>query len=213
MKQPGLQVFEDRFWGQRDQEVVWRHKIALELVLDEPVLDVGGGDGLFLSLLRERRGFTRLSLSDVSPVAVEKAKRKGFEAQVIDITNPLPFPDNSFGTACALDVLEHLYDPVNTLQEMARVARRVVFVVPNFHYWKDRLKMLMGHVPFQCKPKRGHVHWFNYPTLQILLEEQGLQIETFVCGGFMRLGPVGDWLARWHPNLFAHSFAVRVKKP
>ena len=212
MKQSGLQVFEDRFWGQRDQEVVWRHKIALELVLDEPVLDVGGGDGLLLSLLRERRGFTRLSLSDVSPVAVEKAKRKGFEAQVIDITNPLPFPDNSFGTACALDVLEHLYDPAITLQEMARVAQRVVFVVPNFHYWKDRLKMLMGRVPFQCKPKRAHVHWFNYPTLQVMLEEQGLQIETIVCGGFVRLGPVGGWLARRHPNLFAHSFAVRVKK-
>ena len=73
--------------------------------------------------------------------------------------------------------------------------------------------MLMGTLPFQSKPKRGHVHWFNHSTLQIMLAEQGLQIETFVCGGFMRLGPVGDWLARWRSNLFAHSFAVRVKKP
>ncbi len=133
----------------------WRHKLALELVLEEPVLDVGGGDGLFLSLLRERRGFTRLSLLDVSPVAVEKARRKGLKAQVVDIAGSFPFPDDSFGTACALDVLEHLYDPVATLKEMARVARQVVLVVPNFHYWKDRLKMLMGQVPFQCKPKRG----------------------------------------------------------
>lgn len=213
MKHSELQAFEDRRWGQGNQELVWRHQLALELVLEEPVLDVGGGDGLFLSLLRERRGFTRLSLLDISPVAVEKARSKGLEAEVVDITGPFPFPDNSFGTACALDVLEHLYDPVTTLKEMARVAREVVLVVPNFHYWKDRVKMLIGQVPFQCKPKRGHVHWFNYLTLQVMLAEQGLQIETIVCGGFIRLGPVGSWLARWHPNLFAHSFAVRVKKP
>lgn len=212
MKHSELQAFEDRRWSQRDQELVWRHKLALDLVLEEPVLDVGGGDGLFLSLLREQRGLTRLNLLDISPVAVEMAQSKGLEAQVVDITGPFPFADNSFGTACALDVLEHLYNPVATLREMARVARHVVLVVPNFHYWKDRVKMLMGQVPFQCKPKRGHVHWFNYPTLQVMLAEQGLQIEHMVCGGFVRLGPVGGWLARWHCNLFAHSFAVRAKK-
>jgi len=212
MQQSGLQVFEDRRWSERNQELVWRHKLALELVLDEPVLDVGGGDGLFLSLLREQRGFTRLSLLDVSPVAVEKARSKGLESQVVDITKPFPFPDRSFGTACALDVLEHLYDPGATLKEMARVAEWVVFVVPNFHYWKDRFKMLIGQVPFQCKPKRGHVHWFNHSNLQAMLAEHGLQIDSFVCGGFVRLGPVGGWLARWHSNLFAHSFALRVKK-
>ena len=169
MKRSGLQAFEDRRWSQRNQELVWRHKLGLELVLEEPVLDVGGGDGLFLSLLRERRRFTRLSLLDISPVAAEKATRKNLEALVVDITKPFPFVDNSFGTACALDVLEHLYDPAATLKEMARVARQVVLVVPNFHYWKDRMKMLIGRVPFQSKPKRGHVHWFNYHTLQVML--------------------------------------------
>ena len=155
MDQSSLQAFENRRWGTRAQELGWRHNLALELVLEEPVLDVGGGDGLFLSHLRKERGFTRLSLLDVSPVAVRKARSKGLEAQVVDITKPFPFPDNSFHTACALDLLEHLYDPAATLKEMARVARQVVLVVPNFHYWKDRVKMLMGQVPFQCKPKRG----------------------------------------------------------
>jgi len=97
-----------------------------------------------------------LSLLDVSPVAVNKARQTGLEARVFDITKPFPFPDNTFGTACALDVLEHLYDPGATPKEMARVARWVVFVVPNFHYWKDRAKMLIGQVPFQSKPKRGY---------------------------------------------------------
>lgn len=207
-----VQAFEDRRWSGQDQELVWRHEAALELVTDEPVLDVGGGDGLILSLLQERKGFTRLTLLDISPVAVEKAQRKSLEARVADITKPFPFPDDAFGTACALDVLEHLYDPLLTLKEMVRVARRVVLVVPNFHYWKDRVRMLTGQVPFQCKPQRGHVHWFNYTVLQELIIQEKLNVDAMIFGGFRRYGPVGDWLARWHPNLFAHSFAVRLRK-
>jgi methionine biosynthesis protein MetW len=208
-----VQAFEDRRWGERDQKMVWRHEAALQLVEDEPLLDVGGGDGLFLTLARERKGFTRLTLLDISSVAVEKARQKGLDAQVTDITKPFPFPDNSFSTACALDVLEHLYDPLPMLKEMARVARQVVVVVPNFHYWKGRAHMLIGKVPFQCKPKRGHVYWFNYAILQDMVIGAGLQIDTVVFGGFRRLRPVGEWLVRWHPSLFAHSFAVRLEKP
>jgi methionine biosynthesis protein MetW len=212
MESSQLQIFEDRHWSEQDQEPVWRHNVVLDLVTAEPVLDVGGGDGLTLSLLRERKGFTQLTALDVSPVAVAKAQRKGINAHVADITKPFPFLDNAFGFACALDVLEHLYDPLPTLKEMARVARWVVLVVPNFHYWKERAHMVVGQVPFQCKPRRGHVHWFNYAMLQELITQGGLKIDATIFGGFHRFGPAGNWLARWHPNLFATSFAVRLRK-
>ncbi len=180
--------------------------------MDEPVLDIGGGDGFFLVLLRERRNVVRMSLLDISSVAVEKARSKGVDARVGDITEPLPYPDGFFGSACALDVLEHLYDPVAALREMGRVARWAVVIVPNFHYWKERLQMLTGRVPFQCKPKRGHVHWFNYSMLQEVIAEAGLEVDIIIFGGFRRFSPVGSLLARFCPNLFAHSFAVRLKK-
>lgn len=211
MEPSQLQVFEDRRWNSRDQELAWRHQAVLSLTSEEPVLDVGGGDGFFLTLLRERKGFTRLTLLDISSVAVEKARQKEIDAHLRDITKPFPFPDRSFSTACALDVLEHLYDPLSVVREMARVARHVVIVVPNFHYWKDRAYMLVGKVPFQCKPKRGHVHWFNYPMLQEIVAQAGLEVDAFLPGGFRRLGPLGDRLARWQPNLFAHSFAARLR--
>jgi len=180
--------------------------------MEEPVLDVAGGDGLFLSLLRERRGFAQLTLIDLSPVGVEKASRKGLNAEVVDITKCLPFADNSFGTACALDVLEHLYDPLPTLKEMARVARSLVIVVPNFHYWKDRTQMLLGQVPFECRPERGHIYWFDYYILKDMIALAGLQVEAVDLSGIKRLGPVGNWLARCYPNIFADSFAVRLQK-
>ena len=168
-----------------------------------------GGDGLFLRLLRER-GFRQLKLLDISPVAVQKAREKGFDVEVQDITKPLRFADNTFGTVCALDILEHLYDPLPLLNEMARVGEDLVVVVPNFHYWKERYHMLIGKVPFQCKPKRGHVHWFNWVILQEMIGQAGLQVDGVLFGGFTRLGPVGSCLARMHPKLFATGFAVRL---
>lgn len=207
-----LQVFENQRWSDHDQGVVWRHEVALDLVMEEPVIDVGGGDGLFLDNLRQHKGFRRLSMLDISPVAIEKAQKRGLDAREADLARPLPFSEGIFGTACALDVLEHLYNPLVTLREMARLARYVVVVVPNFHYWQGRLQMFSGQVPFQCKPKRGHVHWFNYPILREMIVEAGLQVDAIVFGGFRCLGPVGGCLARWLPNVFAHSFAVRLKK-
>lgn len=210
MEAHGVLEFENRRWAENDQEMVDRHRLALRLVEKEPVLDLGGGDGLFLTLLRQHKGFLRLKLLDISPVAVEKAKRKGLDAEVFDLTKPLPIPAKNFGTVCALDALEHLYDPLSMLQEMGRVGQTVVISVPNFQYWKDRMQMLFGLVPFQCKSKRGHVHWFNAYILHGMIEAAGLRVETFLFGGFKRFGPVGLWLARLYPNLFADSFVVRL---
>ena len=206
----GVVEFENRRWSGQDQEIVQRHRLALRLVEKEPVLDIGGGDGLFLTLLREQKGFTQLKLLDISPMAVEKAKQKQLDVEVLDITKPFPFPNKSFATICALDVLEHLYDPLPVLREMGRVGQTVVIAVPNFHYWKDRMRMLFGLVPFQSKPKRGHIHWFNYHVLREMTEAAGLQIETLLLGSFKRFGAIGPWLARLHPNLFADSFVARL---
>ncbi len=205
-----VRAFEDKQWESCDQELVWRHEVAVALVEEEPVLDICGGDGLFLRLLRERKGFQNLTLLDISHVAVKKARQKGIDAQVADISNS--FPDDTFGTACALDLLEYLYDPLPPLKGKARIAQSIVIVVPNFHYWKDRVCMLIGKVPFQCKPKRGHVHWFSYLMFQELIAWAGLQPGTIVFTGLHRLGLLSGWLVRWHPNLLAHSFAVRLVK-
>ena len=143
----GTQRFEDHRWSTYRQEPVWRHRAACRLIRKAPIVDVGGGDALLLSMLREA-GWNDLALADLSPVAVSIAKEAGFSAHVVDASQRLPFDDKSVGTACALDVLEHLDDPRAVLLEMARVADDVVIVVPNFHYWRERVQMLLGRIPF-----------------------------------------------------------------
>ena len=212
MSYTDVREFEDRRWASTDQAKMWRHEAALRLLELAPVIDVGGGDGFFLTLVRQQEAMSGLvTLADISPVGLKKARNKNLEGLQCDITQPLPFRDQAFGTACALDVLEHLYNPLAVLREMSRIAREVVVVTPNFHYWKDRMRMLMGKVPFQLKPKRGHVHWFNYQMVKTMTDNADLVIDKILFGGVRRLGPVGDLGARWRPNLFAHSFAIKLK--
>ena len=202
--------FEDRRWTDQRQVPVWRHRVAVRLVREEPVLDVGGGDGLLLRMLADR-GLQDLSLADLSPVAVERARAAGIDAEVVDVTQPLPYEDASFGTVCALDVLEHLYDPLPALREMGRVGRELVLVVPNFHYWRERARMVVGRVPFQSRPERGHIHWFNPSTFHALLSEAGLEVEEELHEEPSRLGMLGVWLADVRPALFASAVAVRAR--
>lgn len=200
---------EDARWSSGPQPPAWRHGAAADLVRREPVLDVGGGDGLFLTMLRDR-GFERLSMVDFSDVAVERARAAGLDARAVDVAEPLPYADGEFATACALDVLEHLVEPSATLAELARVAEEVIVVVPNFHYWRDRVRMAIGQVPFQLRPARRHVSWFNPAILRAMLEERGLRVDAIRYGPAARLGALGAFLADRRPSAFAHSIAVRA---
>jgi SAM-dependent methyltransferase len=205
----GTQRFEDHRWSTYRQEPVWRHRAACRLVRKAPIVDVGGGDALLLGMLRDA-GWKDLALADLSPVAVSIAKEAGFAAHLVDASQRLPFDDESAGTACALDVLEHVYDPKSVLLEMVRIADDVVIVVPNFHFWRERAQMLVGRIPFQSRPQRGHVHWFNPSTLMALLADADLEPVEVLYESPVRLGRLGRWLSTTWPSMFAASIGVRA---
>jgi 2-polyprenyl-3-methyl-5-hydroxy-6-metoxy-1,4-benzoquinol methylase len=203
--------FENRRWANQSQTPVWRHTVAVELVGAEPVLDVGGGDGLLLRMLGER-GFSDIRLSDISPVAVDQARAQGFVADVGDVLAGLPYGSDEFATVCALDVLEHLLDPVIVLRELARIGREVVIATPNFSHLRARLAVATGRVPFQNKPARGHSYWMNHQVLIQLFDDAGLRPLEWRFEPSSRLGAAGQRLADFRPNLFAVAFAVRLVK-
>jgi len=204
-----VRAFEDARWSRGEQTSVWRHRVASEMVRATPVLDVGGGDGLLLKMLRDG-GLEDLHLADLSPVAVRNAREAGFDAVEGDATARLPFVDDAFATVCALDVLEHLRDPVEPLRELGRVGREVIVAVPNFQHWRGRLTMLTGRVPFQNRPQRGHTYWINRRVLVEMIDAAGLRATEWRYEPSSRLGAVGRLLADRWPSLFAVSFAVRL---
>lgn len=209
--------FENNRWSQDVQKPEFRHTASLELIIEGPVLDIGCGDGLFMTMLHEK-GIESEGL-DLSSVAVAHAKEKGQVASVCDFTTqPLPYPDKSFPVVCALDVLEHVYDPESLLTEMARVAKEgIVISVPNFSSFPARIQTLMGKTPENNRPNKGHVYWFTYSVLQELIHKTGGEIVELKVNGIWEhvfiMGHVLKYLAKTFPSLFGLSFVVRIARP
>jgi methionine biosynthesis protein MetW len=208
-------AFEDSRWTTTPQRVVFRHVSALELITENEVLDIGCGDGLFLEMLT-RAGKKGKGL-DMSSVAVEKARAKGLQVELADMTRgQIPEPTTSSEVVSALDVLEHVYDPLPLLQEMARVSSKaVVLSVPNFSSLPARVQVLFGRVPENNTSHKGHVFWFTWENLNALAQKAGLRVVASrfntVKENTPFIGSCMKALARLYPSLFALSFVVRLE--
>jgi SAM-dependent methyltransferase len=110
-------------------------KYADTLRPDEPgarVLDVGCGVGQVIARLNEA-GFEAHGV-DVSQPNIERASKVCGRCQIYN-GKTLPFPDNHFAAAGALNVLEHVDEPEAFVRELVRVVKpagRIVLSSPNF---------------------------------------------------------------------------------
>lgn len=210
-----VKQFENNRWVRDNQAICFRHKAALGMIDSGTVLDLGSGDGLFLSLLKEK------SISgeglDISEEGVAKTRAKGLKASPFDFNGKVPFEDNTFDVVVMLDLLEHLYAPERLLKEAVRVSKNSLIIsVPNFSSLPARLQTLLGSVPENNHPHKGHIFWFNYFILQKLIGELGLYIvemrtNTFWQNYFL-VGALLKFLARIWPSLFALSFVIKLEK-
>ncbi|MGB2755051.1 MAG: methyltransferase domain-containing protein [Phycisphaerae bacterium] len=113
-----------------------RHGFAWEHVPagSESHLDFGCYDGAFLASLRSKGVKHPVGL-EISRDAVAQARRRFPDLDVRHIarTVPLPFGDGTFTSASLLDVVEHVHEQTDLLNELGRVLRdggRLVVTVP-----------------------------------------------------------------------------------
>lgn len=127
------------------------------------ILDVGCGEGVLTGKWAERLGDGRIVGIDLDDEGLkaewDKHRRPNLEYRVQEAT-ALPFGDNEFELASAIEVLEHVPEPANTIAEMARVAEKFLLVsVPREPLWRI-LNIARGSYIKQLGNTPGHVnHW------------------------------------------------------
>jgi SAM-dependent methyltransferase len=85
----------------------------------------------------------------------------------------LPFADDEFDTATAIEVLEHVPDAEHTVAEMARVAKRWLLVsVPREPLWRG-LNMARGAYWKDLGNTPGHVNHWSKRSFVALLSRHG----------------------------------------
>lgn len=148
------------------------------------VLDAGCGDGTILYLLKENYIFEPYGI-DISQNAVKKAIERGIDAQVSDLSERIPFPDESFDLIICSEVLEHLYFPEKALREINRVAKNdaiIIFSIPNIAYIQHRIRFLLGKSIF-FNPKfqsSEHIRFWTKSSFFELLKRENFKPETSI---------------------------------
>jgi 2-polyprenyl-3-methyl-5-hydroxy-6-metoxy-1,4-benzoquinol methylase len=169
--------------------VVRRLMATFERTLDElfvhadpqSLLDVGCGEGVLVERWARRLGDRRVVGIDLDDPQLhaqwQQRTAPNLEYRVMKAEN-LPFADDEFDVATAIEVLEHVPDPAHTVAEMARVAHRWLLVsVPREPLWRA-LNMARGAYVRDLGNTPGHLNHWSRRSFVSLLGRHGEVVEA-----------------------------------
>ncbi len=199
-------------------EILSRPDLRRIAALIEPgsrVLDLGCGDGAFLSYLEQNKQIRPLGV-EIDADMVGECVTRGIPVIHGDLNNKLDYlQDQSFDCVLLTRVLQELKNPEIILKEITRIGKRGLVGFINFGHIRNRLQLFVtGRMP---RSKALPHDWYNTPNIhlgtirdfRLLCEELNIEI--------IRSFPIGrerSYLDVKLPNLLAHAciFEIRDKK-
>jgi len=226
-----LVAYYDAYWTQADD--TFDHErlelLASRVRAGEKVLEVDCGPGVLAKKMRERGA--DVTATDLSSVAVQRARDKGIPAQQVDIdTQDLPFADATFDVVVSNSAIEHRFFHERSFGECARVLKpggRFIVCLPNIAHWKCRLWVLSGRFPYvQHSPTDAmHLRFFTVREAKRLCRARNLEpvevdgsaslwARDFYPAFFRKpvVRSVYKWLAHVWPSMFARDFVLVCRK-
>lgn len=183
------------------------------------ILDIGCGGGTLGEILK-RENDVRVYGTDISKDAISEAIERLDGVWYMDIEKGVTLPAQEepqhFDVVIFSEVLEHLFYPERAIASVIPLLAQggvVVITVPNLLFWKNRLRIFLGHFEYEERGlmDRGHIHFFSWKSLRDMAYSEGYVVEKVA-----HIIPTRGtrWLGRILPGLFAHQFAIRlVRKP
>jgi SAM-dependent methyltransferase len=172
-----------------------RLQIAAALLLDSlattstatsgapTVLELGAGAGTTAQTLAAAG--LRVIASDVVDNQLPEPPPAGVTNLRLDASREFPVADESIDAVFAGELIEHLFDTRDFLDEIWRVLRPggvLVLTTPNLAGLQDRLRFLLGRAPRQIDPLHPylylHIRGFTARSLRRTLRETGFRDHT-----------------------------------
>lgn len=202
-----------------------RNRVEAIVAVDgtgESIMDIGCGDGSLLYQYRHRYSHLigleysaeRLRQAEANLAGLKFTALQG-SAEEID-----QLQDNSVDRIITADVIEHIPDVYAASHEMFRVLKPggdLVINTPNIAFVKKRLVLALGRFPSTSQPNEGmgsdvlfdggHLHYFTYRSLRLLLERAGFEMVRP-----MGFGRFGVFHSLW-PSLTSGGVQWVAKKP
>jgi methionine biosynthesis protein MetW len=223
--------FYDEYWRQADDtfDLERLDLIATRVTAGEKVLEVDCGPGVLAAMMQERG--SHVTGTDLSIVAVERARAKGIPAQQVNVdTEAMPFPEASFDTVVSNSMLEHRFFPERCLDECVRVLKpggKFIVCLPNIAHWLCRWWILTGRFPYVENSPTDvlHIRFFTVSEVKELCWRRGLEVLEVDGSASLwakdfypklirsrRLRGLYTKLAHRYPSLFARDFVVVCRK-
>jgi len=139
------------------------------------LLDVGCGDGGFLSIMR-RAGWDVAGI-EPDPAAADVARQRHPESMIAQTLDEAQIADASVDVVTLSHVIEHAIDPIRLLRECRRVLKpegKIVILTPNLGGQGHRL-FQQAWVPLD--PPR-HLYLFRSSTLGYCCKQAGFSVEN-----------------------------------
>jgi SAM-dependent methyltransferase len=173
------------------------HEYAAQLVAEfvtpgASVFDIGCGVGALTQRLHDE-GYVAVGADIDARGYMAKAPHLLWDSGA----DKLPVPERSVDAVCAIEILEHVENPLAVLRNVRRILKPggvLIVSTPNISHPRSRLKFLMTGSPSFFGPEYyegcGHRTLLTDWILKAHIEASGFTIQKTAYAGDMPMGPV-----------------------